>query len=45
MALHGERRLAVLVPVSIGLPIALYLFFLKVANTPMPLGIFEDLIM
>jgi hypothetical protein len=45
MALHGERRLAVLVPVSIGLPVALYLFFLKVANSPMPLGIFEDLIM
>lgn len=40
--LHGERRLTIIVPVSIGVPLALYLFFLKVALVPMPLGIFEN---
>lgn len=42
MALYGERRLAIIIPVSVGVPLALYLFFLKVALVPMPLGIFED---
>lgn len=42
MLLLGERRLTVIIPVSIGVPLALYLFFLKVALVPMPLGIFES---
>jgi putative tricarboxylic transport membrane protein len=42
MALYGERRLAIIIPVSMGVPLALYFFFLKVALVPMPLGIFED---
>lgn len=44
MALHGERRVWIILPVAIGLPVALYLFFLEVAQVPMPLGVFEDLI-
>jgi putative tricarboxylic transport membrane protein len=40
--LNGERRLTIIIPVSIGVPLALYLFFLKVALVPMPLGIFEN---
>lgn len=44
IALHGERRLTIILPVSIGVPLGLYYFFLKVALVPMPLGIFEDML-
>lgn len=38
--IYGERRLKVLIPLALLLPAALYVFFTKVANIPMPLGIF-----
>lgn len=41
--LHGERRFRYFVPAAIVFPLALYYFFLKVAQVPMPLGIFEPL--
>ena len=38
--IYGERRVKVLAPLALLLPVALYFFFTKVANIPMPLGIF-----
>ena len=38
--IYGERRLKVLIPLALLLPAALYVFFTKLANIPMPLGIF-----
>lgn len=40
-ALHGERRPAVILPVSVGVPTALYLFFVKIAGLSIPLGVFD----
>jgi len=40
-ALHGERRIHYYGPLGIVFTLALYYFFLKVAQVPMPLGIFE----
>ena len=37
----GERRLKYTVPLAIILPVILYMFFVHVANIPMPLGVFE----
>jgi putative tricarboxylic transport membrane protein len=39
--LCGERRLKIMLPLAVLLPVGLYYFFLKVASIPMPLGIFE----
>jgi len=39
--LCGERRIKIILPIAVILPIGLYYFFLKVAHIPMPLGIFE----
>jgi hypothetical protein len=39
--LCGERRIKIMVPIAVLLPIGLYYFFLKVASIPMPLGIFS----
>ncbi len=39
--LCGERRIKIMLPIAVLLPIALYYFFLKVASIPMPLGIFS----
>ena len=39
--LYGERRLKMLIPIAVLLPIGLYYFFVKVANIPMPLGLFD----
>jgi len=39
--LAGERRLYLIIPLALLLPVALYFFFLKVANVPIPLGILE----
>ena len=44
MALHGERRLSVLVPVSVALPVVLYVFFVYIARMAIPLGVFERLV-
>lgn len=38
--LCGERRIKILLPIAVLLPVGLYYFFLKVASIPMPLGIF-----
>lgn len=39
--LCGERRIKIMAPIAVFLPVALYYFFLKVASLPMPLGIFS----
>jgi len=39
--LCGERRIKIILPIAVILPVGLYYFFLKVAQIPMPLGIFE----
>lgn len=36
--LFGERRLKIVVPLAVLVPLALYWFFTKVANVPVPLG-------
>ncbi len=38
--LLGERRIRVLVPVAVLVPVGLYYFFVKVASIPLPLGLF-----
>ncbi len=38
--LYGERRVVILAPLAILLPVGLYYFFTQVANIPMPTGIF-----
>lgn len=38
--LYGEKRLRVLIPIAVLLPVALYYFFTVVAHIPMPTGIF-----
>lgn len=35
--LFGERRLSRIVPLALALPVALHLFFVKIANVPMPI--------
>lgn len=42
-ALFGERRVVVMAPLAILLPVGLYLFFTEVASIPMPLGPLSDL--
>ncbi len=37
--LYGEKRFKITVPVAVLVPVLLYLFFVKVANIPMPQGI------
>ena len=37
--IYGERRLMVTLPLAVLVPLLLYLFFVKVANIPMPQGI------
>ena len=37
--IYGERRLKFTVPLAVLVPLLLYLFFVKVANIPMPQGI------
>ena len=39
--IYDERRLKILIPTAVLLPIGLYYFFVKVANIPMPLGLFD----
>lgn len=39
--IYGERRFKLLIPIAVLLPIGLYYFFVKVANIPMPLGLFD----
>ena len=42
MLLGGEKRMTVLLPVAIVLPVLLYYFFTYVANVPLPMGMFES---
>ena len=42
MVLGGERRPAVVLVLSLGVPLALFLFFRFVANVFIPLGVFES---
>ena len=44
MLLGGERRPIIIVCVSILAPLFIYLFFTKVAQIPIPNGLFERLI-
>jgi cell division protein FtsW (lipid II flippase) len=37
----GERRWKYILPITILMPLALYLFFVYVANVPLPVGVFE----
>ena len=37
----GERRWRIILPVAVLLPLLLYVFFVHIANVPMPLGVFE----
>ncbi|MEX0730791.1 MAG: tripartite tricarboxylate transporter TctB family protein [Aquisalimonadaceae bacterium] len=41
--LFSERRLTLLAPVAVILPVGLYYFFTKIAYVPLPLGVFEQL--
>lgn len=41
LLLAGERRLYLILPIALLLPLGLYFFFLKVASVPIPLGILE----
>lgn len=42
MFLADERRLKIMLPIAIGIPAGLYLFFVKAANVPIPSGILEQ---
>lgn len=44
MVMFGERRYAMVIAISILLPVGLYLFFRYVAGIPIHLGIFANLI-
>ena len=44
MWLGGERRLKVMLPTALLLPILLHLFFADFANVPLPVGIFEGIL-
>ena len=44
MLYAGERRWKMIAPLAIGMPVILYLFFLKIANIPIPLGVFDTII-
>ena len=37
----GERRWKYILPIAVILPLVLYLFFVYVANVPLPVGVFE----
>jgi putative tricarboxylic transport membrane protein len=39
--IYDERRWKILIPVAVLMPTGLYYFFVKVANIPMPLGLFD----
>lgn len=42
MLLAGEFRIGVIIPISIIVPLCLYLFFTKAASVPIPGGVLED---
>ena len=40
--IFGEKKIKILLPITLLFPICLYYFFVKVANIPLPLGIWES---
>lgn len=44
MLFAGERRLKIILPVAAGVPLALYLFFVKAASIPIPAGVLESIL-
>lgn len=44
MLFFGERKWRLILPLSLAIPVGLYLFFLHIAGIPMPLGLFENLL-
>lgn len=42
MFLADERRITIMIPVAIGVPALLYLFFTKAASVPIPAGVLEQ---
>lgn len=44
MLFAGERRPQIILPVSLGVPLALYFFFTKAASIPIPSGILETIL-
>lgn len=42
--LAGERRIAIVAPLAILVPIGLYFFFQEVAQVSIPVGIFEEML-
>ena len=40
----GERRITMILGLGIGLPVVLYVFFVYVANVPLPVGVFYELL-
>ncbi len=45
MLLAGERRPVLIACISVGVPVALYIFFTKAAGIPIPSGILEPLLL
>lgn len=44
MLVAGERNPLVMVPISLGVPVLLYVFFTKVASIPIPNGVLETVL-
>lgn len=44
MLFAGERRVQIILPVALGVPLALYFFFTKAASIPIPSGILESIL-
>lgn len=40
--LAGERRLTIVIPLALAVPVVLFLFFREIAQVSIPLGLFED---
>ena len=45
MVLAGERRILIVLPVSVLVPLVLHLFFTKAASVPIPGGVLEPLLL
>lgn len=44
-ALYGEKRFQYFAPTALLFPLAIYYFFVKIAQVPIPLGVFEPLVL
>ena len=45
MALAGELRPHILLPVAVAVPLGLFVFFTKAASVPIPMGVLEPLLL